>query len=169
MGEAGAVSWYDSFWFAYISTTTIGFGDIVLSPDVFLTEDIFVWPLTFLGGFVLFAAFIGKLGETIARPLLRTGMALAERLKVEHPIDSMEGEPSGEEQNIMGESGNDDTHPDNMREISSEQCKGEPDKLLEDEIVPSSATEQNPEGRDENVSSLIDAGPGSYATTITTP
>ena len=158
------MTWYDSMWFAYISTTTIGFGDFVLSPDVFLAEDIFLWPFSFLVGFVFFAAFIEKMRETFVSPLHNIVTALAQRLKVEHPTESdslVEGEPSGELQNNMGESGNDGSPYDkSLREVSSE-----PSKDLEDELVPHSSNEPNPEGHDENVSSLVDPGAGSQSTT----
>ena len=147
-------------WFAYISTTTIGFGDFVLSPDVFLAEDIFLWPFSFLVGFVFFAAFIEKMRETFVSPLHNIVTALAQRLKAEHPTESdslVEGAPSGEEQNGMGESGNDGSPFDkSLREVSSEPSKDEPEQLLEDELVPPRSNEPNLEGHDQGISSLAD-------------
>jgi len=60
----------------------------VLLPDVILKGDIVTWPMSFLVGFVFFAAFIGKMGETIASPLQKKGINLVERLKAEHTMGS---------------------------------------------------------------------------------
>jgi len=87
LGEPGSVSYSDSYWFAYISTTTVGLGDFVLSPDVLLMQDIILWPLSFLFGFVFFAAFVGKLSEQIHAPFRKQGTGLAERLKRGHTTE----------------------------------------------------------------------------------
>lgn len=85
LGDDGNISIRDSYWFAFISTTTIGLGDFVLSPDVLLLEDIVLWPLNFLIGFVLLAAFLGKISVLILGPFQSHGIDLAERLAIEHP------------------------------------------------------------------------------------
>ena len=97
MGEASSVSYSDSYWFAYISTTTVGLGDFVLSPDVLLVEDIILWPLSFLFGFVFMAGFVGKLSGVIQGPFRNKGTGLAKRLK--------QGHISGSMLNIASESG----------------------------------------------------------------
>ena len=76
---------YDSFdmihgyWFAFISSTTIGFGDITLEPEVFLGRDMITFPILFLVAFVLVAAFLENFalllrsfikGETLVEDLV---------------------------------------------------------------------------------------------------
>ena len=53
------------YWFAYISTTTVGLGDVFLEPEVIRGEDLVVFPLLFLVGFVYFAAFLAKFAELL--------------------------------------------------------------------------------------------------------
>ena len=57
------MSYADGYWFAYISTTTVGLGDFYLEPEVILPHDLIVFPLLFLNGFVYFAAFLSKFAE----------------------------------------------------------------------------------------------------------
>lgn len=58
--------WWESVWFAYISTTTVGLGDFYLQPAYIFIEDIFRFSLTCLLCFVFFAALIGKFGTLIS-------------------------------------------------------------------------------------------------------
>jgi hypothetical protein len=53
------------YWFAYISTTTVGLGDIYLEPEVLVTQDLLIFSLVFLIGFVFLASFLGSLGSFI--------------------------------------------------------------------------------------------------------
>ncbi len=53
----------DAYWFAYISVTTVGFGDYFLPHDSIRTRDLFYNPLIILIGFILLANFLLKLGE----------------------------------------------------------------------------------------------------------
>jgi Ion channel len=50
----------EGYWFAYISTTTIGFGDYYLKPSVLELTDLFIYPILFLMGFSFLAAFLSK-------------------------------------------------------------------------------------------------------------
>eukprot|EP00550_Attheya_septentrionalis_P007065 CAMPEP_0198281060 /NCGR_PEP_ID=MMETSP1449-20131203/1070_1 /TAXON_ID=420275 /ORGANISM="Attheya septentrionalis, Strain CCMP2084" /LENGTH=504 /DNA_ID=CAMNT_0043976691 /DNA_START=143 /DNA_END=1657 /DNA_ORIENTATION=- len=51
----------DAMWWSYISTTTVGFGDFYIQPDVFLARDMFYIPLLLLISFVFLANFLLKL------------------------------------------------------------------------------------------------------------
>lgn len=64
LGEAD-FQFSDGYWFSYISITTVGLGDIFLEPQVILFRDLFIFPLSFLFGFVFVAAFLGKFAESL--------------------------------------------------------------------------------------------------------
>jgi hypothetical protein len=53
--------WWDSVWFAYISTTTVGLGDFFLQPEVIFLPDVVNFSLLFLTGFVFISTFLDKL------------------------------------------------------------------------------------------------------------
>ena len=53
----------EGYWFAYISTTTVGLGDFFLEPEVVTGMDLLTYPLLFLVGFTLLSAFLGKFAE----------------------------------------------------------------------------------------------------------
>ena len=55
----------DSYWFTFISTTTVGLGDISIPPDLFRAADMFFIPLLFLIGFVFLANFLLKLSDNL--------------------------------------------------------------------------------------------------------
>ena len=55
----------DAYWFAYITTTTVGLGDYYLDHAAIIGFDLLVWPLLILYGFVLLAAFLTALGEFV--------------------------------------------------------------------------------------------------------
>jgi hypothetical protein len=77
------VSRRDSFWFGFISSTTVGLGDYFLQPEVMFLEDVFRFALLFLTGFVLLSTFLSSLSEFLeARSSsLSAGERLEERLK----------------------------------------------------------------------------------------
>jgi Ion channel len=70
----------EGYWFAYISTTTIGFGDYYLKPSVLELTDLFIYPILFLMGFSFLAAFLSKLSDLFVRPIL-DGETLVSRFK----------------------------------------------------------------------------------------
>jgi hypothetical protein len=56
----------DAFWFSYVTTTTIGFGDTSIPPEEFTAGDMFAIPFIVLFGFVLLGNFATKLINCIA-------------------------------------------------------------------------------------------------------
>jgi len=54
------VSFETAYWWAYISTTTVGLGDFFLDSEGLIGRDVFIFPLIFLVGFTLLSAFLSK-------------------------------------------------------------------------------------------------------------
>ena len=109
------VSVSEAYWFAYITTTTIGLGDYYLEHAVIASGDLITWPLLILFGFVLLSAFLNNLGDLLAsffgstRSLAEI-LAKEEQLPWRHSIQkttAMNIEPNSEDQH---QSNNDSPH-----------------------------------------------------------
>ena len=74
------VSNQDSWWFAYISTTTVGLGDFFLQPEVIFVDDLLTFTLMFLTGFVFLSTFLGKLHDLASAHFPDHGSKLRKRL-----------------------------------------------------------------------------------------
>ena len=74
------VSNQESWWFAYISTTTVGLGDFFLQPEVIFVNDLLTFTLMFLTGFVFLATFLGKLQDLLIDYFPDHGSKLRKRL-----------------------------------------------------------------------------------------
>uniref|UniRef100_A0A7S2YM95 Potassium channel domain-containing protein n=1 Tax=Entomoneis paludosa TaxID=265537 RepID=A0A7S2YM95_9STRA len=61
----GPFDFGDGYWFAYLSTTTIGLGDVYLEPHVIIGSDLLYFPIMMLTGFVFLAAFLGKFRDLV--------------------------------------------------------------------------------------------------------
>jgi len=70
----------DGYWWAYISSTTVGLGDIFFEPEVFTWADLFLFPFLFLISFVLVSAFLGKFAEMIKEGCCASRMSIVEDL-----------------------------------------------------------------------------------------
>lgn len=80
LGKGSAVSFSNAYWFSYISTTTVGFGDYFLEPEVIVGIDCFVFPVVFLLGFSILASFLTKLSKFVTRPF-QDGPSLTEHFR----------------------------------------------------------------------------------------
>lgn len=76
----GSFEFQDGYWFAYLSTTTIGLGDVYLEPNVIIGSDLLYFPIMMLTGFVFLAAFLGKVRDLIVTLLKRKRATFIESL-----------------------------------------------------------------------------------------
>jgi len=76
----------DAYWFAFMSTTTIGLGDIYLDHEVIATEDISRFAFQFLIGFVLLSNFLVKLSQLIGALVPKNRVSFEDRLKAQGPL-----------------------------------------------------------------------------------
>jgi len=75
------MSYRDAYWFSFVSTTTVGFGDFFLEHEVIRRRDLLSWPLLFLTGFVLLSSFLNKLSEWIMSWIPQGRPSLEENLE----------------------------------------------------------------------------------------
>ena len=61
--EQPYASFWDSVWFAYLTTTTIGLGDFYYQPNYIFVADLFTLPLACLICFVFFATLISQIAS----------------------------------------------------------------------------------------------------------
>lgn len=59
------LEWDDAYWFAFISTTTIGLGDFFLEHHALRHVDLINFSLLMLLGFIFLSTFLVKLGEVM--------------------------------------------------------------------------------------------------------
>lgn len=78
---SGNLNLADAYWFAYISITTVGLGDIHFSPETFRVRDMFEVSFLFLLGFVLMANFLFKLAGWLSDVVPVRGRPLEEMLE----------------------------------------------------------------------------------------
>lgn len=64
--EEAPTKWWDSVWFAYISTTTVGLGDFFLFPEIMFYEDVFRFSILFLTSFVFMSTFLNGFVQALA-------------------------------------------------------------------------------------------------------
>lgn len=113
---AVADAFVDRLWWAFISVTTVGFGDFHIPHDTFTLVDMLYVPLTLLVGFVFLANFLLKLCEVTFNMIKAVGLADDESLNY-----LMEQERKGQE----GQGDKDDVSNDDL-------CSFVPEILMND-------------------------------------
>lgn len=82
----------DGYWFSYISSTTVGLGDIYLEPEGLLYRDLISFSLLLLVGFVLVSAFLGKL-DLMVRDVIGKRSLVEEMIDQLHKSDLLFQKP----------------------------------------------------------------------------
>ena len=67
LGEAAAIPFTSAYWFSFISTTTVGFGDYYLEPEVIVGVDCLLFPIIFLLGFSTLASFLTTFSRLVRK------------------------------------------------------------------------------------------------------
>lgn len=130
--EEDAPSIHEGFWFAYLTTTTVGLGDYYFQPEVIFMADTFSFAFIVLAAFVFFAAFLTRLSDFVLGEFPDTGEIFKIRLEETtlmgaipqrlyhkiftricvNPIESMQSEAVGaEETTTEGNGDEDETDP----------------------------------------------------------
>lgn len=123
LGPSNGITARDSYWFSYVSTTTIGFGDFYVAPEVLVVSDLFLYPIILLVGFIFFSAFLGRLADLLASPSQAYGRRLVERL-------AKDRETTGEEAHQEGD------HNSQNRENDDDSALQDSDTLVEHAADP---------------------------------
>jgi hypothetical protein len=95
--------WWDSVWFAYISTTTVGLGDFFLQPEIIFLDDVLRFSMLFLTGFVFISTFLGKFAEVLGFMFSDPGETLKTRVTKTSPTSMQMAGSEKDESEGMGE------------------------------------------------------------------
>lgn len=71
----------DSYWFAFISVTTVGFGDMYIPHETARASTMFFTPLVMLIGFVLLANFLVKFTDLVVVAVSHSSKVLDENMR----------------------------------------------------------------------------------------
>mmetsp|Transcript_28603 Transcript_28603/g.36848 ORF Transcript_28603/g.36848 Transcript_28603/m.36848 type:complete len:141 (-) Transcript_28603:60-482(-) len=80
----------DAYWFAFISITTVGFGDYYLGHEAIAGTDVVAFACLFLVGFVLFANFLTVFSELIRRAFRNSCLASRSEVQGGDPSETKE-------------------------------------------------------------------------------
>ena len=69
------IDWMDAFWFAFITQTTVGFGDAYIRHDTRTVPSIMYAPLSFLITFTMLGNFLAKFAEFVIKTMEKPGFA----------------------------------------------------------------------------------------------
>lgn len=86
----------EAYWFSFITTTTVGLGDIFLEPDVMLGIDLLYFPIIFLVGFNLLSAFLNKVTDFLVDYLRSEKRSLVDSIlamSIDNADDQLECAP----------------------------------------------------------------------------
>jgi len=80
IGDDEVMPFHSAYWFSFLSTTTIGFGDYYLEEEFLQASDCVLFPIIFLLGFSVLASFLTKLNDLVRLPF-RDGPSLSQRFR----------------------------------------------------------------------------------------
>ena len=104
----------DAFWFAFLTSTTVGLGDFYVDPEVILVADLLWIPAVILVGFLFFSAFLTKMIDVLhmIRP--------PEKDLIDDMLDQLisEENPKGEPTFTQSDSGSDSARNDDSENQS---------------------------------------------------
>ena len=75
------IDYFDVYWFAFLSSTTVGLGDYYITPEVMFINDLLAFSLSFLFAFVLLSTFLSELGQVVGEGVPDLSEELRHRLK----------------------------------------------------------------------------------------
>jgi hypothetical protein len=117
LGPSNGITARDSYWFSYVSTTTIGFGDFYVAPEVLVVSDLFLYPIILLVGFIFFSAFLGRLAELLSAPSQAYGRSLVDQLAKDRETTTAE-EAHENDHNNQSREDNDDSAPQDSETLN---------------------------------------------------
>lgn len=107
----------DSFWFAFLTSTTVGLGDFYVDPEVIIISDLLWIPAVILVGFVFFSAFLTKMIDVMNmfRPSGEGKTLIDQMLDQLISKDNPEGEPT-----YFNEAESSDSSTDSQEKLKSD-------------------------------------------------
>jgi hypothetical protein len=98
---------YSAYWFAFVSTTTIGLGDYYPPPEALFFGDQLVFSILFLYGFVWLAAFIGEFTVVLSKHVPNIGEKVVKGVHESKHKKNKSHKTKKEQPNEKGDNDND--------------------------------------------------------------